>query len=107
LGTYHASDIPIAFGTHHLLDGAVNNTNFEAEVSRSFLDHILAFARDPYHGPQNTMGWQPMNTSDPKGGDLIRFGADGKVVQHVDGIEVDGIRWGVRDNDLVLMTDVD
>jgi carboxylesterase type B len=97
LGAYHASDLPITFGTYGLLDGIANTTQFEVEVSQSVQDHILAFAKDPYHGPQKTMGWEPLVASDPHGGDLIRFGADGKVSQHVDGIEIDGACSGVRD----------
>jgi carboxylesterase type B len=97
LGAYHASDLPIIFGTYELLDGIANTTRFEVEVSQSVQDHIFAFAKDPYHGPQKTMGWEPMVASDPNGGDLIRFGANGKISQHVDGIEVDGVCSGVRD----------
>ncbi|KAJ7230272.1 acetylcholinesterase [Mycena pura] len=96
LGAYHASDLPIIFGTYGLLDGIANTTAFEVEVSQSVQDHILAFAKDPYHGPQK-MGWEPLVASDPHGGDLIRFGADGKVSQHVDGIEINGACSGVHD----------
>jgi acetylcholinesterase len=97
LGAYHASDIPISFGTYHLLDHVANTTQFEVDVSQSMQDHILAFVKDPYHGPQKTMGWKPMVASDPQGGDLIRFGADGKVSQHIDGVEVDGVCLGTRE----------
>jgi acetylcholinesterase len=97
LGAYHASDIPISFGTYHLLDYVAKSTQFEVDVSRSMQDHILAFVEDPYHGPQKTMGWKPMIASDPHGGDLIRFGADGKVSQHIDGVEVDGVCLGIRE----------
>jgi acetylcholinesterase len=99
LGAYHASDIPISFATYGLLDHVANSTTFEAEVSRSTQDHILAFVKDPYHGPQKTMGWMPLVASDPHGGDLIRSGANGKVSQHVDGIEVDGVCQGLRQYD--------
>ncbi|MCJ1443434.1 MAG: hypothetical protein MMC23_003932 [Stictis urceolatum] len=99
LGAYHASDLPIAFGTYELLDGIAETTHFEVDVSWSVQDHILAFVKDPYHGPQKTMGWYPLVASDPHGGDLIRFGADGKVSQHVHGIEVDGVCTGVRTYD--------
>ncbi|KAJ7637771.1 acetylcholinesterase [Mycena rosella] len=96
LGAYHASDLPITFGTYGLLDDIANTTRFEVEVSQSVQDHILAFAKDPYHGPQQ-MGWEPLVASDPHGGDLIRFGADGKVSQHVDGIEINGACSGAHD----------
>ncbi|KAJ6618041.1 acetylcholinesterase [Mycena sp. CBHHK59/15] len=96
LGACHASDLPITFGTYGLLDGIANTTSFEVEVSQSVQDHILAFAKDPYHGPQK-MGWELLVASDLHGGDLIRFGADGKVSQHVDGIEINGACSGVHD----------
>ncbi|KAJ6588791.1 acetylcholinesterase [Mycena capillaripes] len=96
LGAYHASDLPITFGTYDLLDGIANTTRFEVEVSHSVQDHILAFAKDPFHGPQK-MGWKPQVASDPHGGDAIRFGADGKVLQHIDGDEINGVCTGVRD----------
>ncbi|TVY88200.1 Acetylcholinesterase [Lachnellula willkommii] len=95
LGAYHASDLPIVFGTYGLLDGIANTTRFEVEVSQSMQDHVLAFVKDPFNGPQKTMGWNPLVASDPHGGDLIRFGADGKVSQHVDGVEVDGACEGL------------
>ncbi|KAH6656600.1 acetylcholinesterase [Truncatella angustata] len=97
LGAYHASDAPIAFGTYGLLDHIAKTTRFEVEVSQSMQDHILAFVKDPYYGPQKTMNWKPLVASDPHGGDLIRFGADGKVSQHVDGVEVDGVCQGLRE----------
>ncbi|KAI1144983.1 Alpha/Beta hydrolase protein [Nemania diffusa] len=97
LGAYHGSDTTISFGTYELLDNVANTTSFEVEVSRSMQDHILAFVKDPYHGPQKTMGWNTLVASDPNGGDLIRFGADGKVSQHVDGVEVDGVCQGLRE----------
>ncbi|KAF1957211.1 fatty acyl-CoA hydrolase [Byssothecium circinans] len=99
LGAYHASDIPITFGTYRLLDHIANTTQFEINVSLSMQDHILAFVKDPYNGPQKTMGWKPMIVSDPNGGDLIRFGAHGIISQHVDGIEVDGVCLGLREYD--------
>ncbi|KAI9689630.1 MAG: hypothetical protein M1820_010151 [Bogoriella megaspora] len=99
LGAYHASDIPITFGTYGLLDGIADTTRFEVEVSQSMQDHILAFVKDPFHGPQQAMGWKPLVASDSHGGDLIRFGADGKVVQHIDGVEVDGVCQGLREYD--------
>ncbi|ORY59310.1 acetylcholinesterase [Pseudomassariella vexata] len=95
LGAYHASDITISFGTYRLLDDIANTTQFEIDVSESMQDHVLAFVKDPYNGPQETMGWNPMVAGDPHGGDLIRFGADGIVSQHVDGIEVDGVCIGI------------
>ena len=99
LGAYHASDIPISFGTYRLLDHVANSTKFEEDVSRSMQDHILAFVEDPWKGPQKMLGWRPMNASEMNGGDLVRFGAGGKVVQHIDGVEVDGVCLGLREYD--------
>ncbi|KAF2794696.1 alpha/beta-hydrolase [Melanomma pulvis-pyrius CBS 109.77] len=98
LGAYHGSDIPMNFGTYDLVKGLGNATAFEVQVSRAMQAHILAFANDPYHGPQK-IGWKPLNASDPHGGELIRFGADGKVVQYVEGIQVDGVCQGVGEYD--------
>jgi hypothetical protein len=51
-------------------------------------DHILAFVKDPHRGPQR-IRWEPLNARAPRGGTPIRFGADQKIVQYVDGEEVD------------------
>jgi hypothetical protein len=71
-------NLPIIFGTYELLDSIANTTEFEVEVIQSIQDHVLAFARHPFNGPQK-MGWNLLVASDPHGGDFIRFGADGKV----------------------------
>ncbi|KAJ7649119.1 Alpha/Beta hydrolase protein [Mycena polygramma] len=94
LGAYHASDLPMNFGTYGLLTDLGQTTPFEVAVSRAMQDHVLAFVKDPQNGPQ-TVGWEPMNQSAPHGGTLIRFGADGKVLQHIEGIEVDGPCKGI------------
>ncbi|KAL1874207.1 hypothetical protein Plec18167_006144 [Paecilomyces lecythidis] len=94
LGAYHGSDVPMNFGTYGLLTSLADATEFETEVSRTMQNHILAFAKDPRHGPQK-IGWKALITGNGSGGELIRFGADGKVVQHVDSIEVDGACQGV------------
>ena len=98
LGAYHASDLPITFGTYHLLDGVANTTELEVETSRALQDYLLAFIQDPYHGLPN-MGWEALNVSDPHGGNVIRLGADGNVTQHVYGIEIDGACDGSREYD--------
>ncbi|KAF7353955.1 Alpha/beta-hydrolase [Mycena venus] len=93
LGAYHASDLPIAFGTYGLLTDLGHTTAFEVAVSRAMQDHVFAFVEDPHHGPQS-IGWEPMNASAPHGGTFIRFGADHNVMQYVDGVEVDGVCKG-------------
>lgn len=99
LGAYHASDIPMFFGTYHLLDHVAASTEFQAQVSVALQDHILAFVKDPHQGPQREYGWLPMDASEPDGGHLLRFGAGGKAVQHIDGVEVDGVCLGLREYD--------
>ena len=84
----------IAFGTYGLLTDLGRTTLFEVAVSLAMQDHILAFVKDPHGGPQR-IGWEPMNANAPHGGTLIRFGAGGKVVQYVDGEEVDGVCKGI------------
>ncbi|KAJ7140970.1 Alpha/Beta hydrolase protein [Mycena epipterygia] len=83
LGAYHASDLPMVFGTYGLLTDLGRSTAFEEAVSVAMQDHVLAFVKD---APQS-VGWEPMGAN---GGTLLRFGADGKVVQNVDSEEVDG-----------------
>ncbi|KAJ7683136.1 Alpha/Beta hydrolase protein [Mycena rosella] len=94
LGAYHASDLPMVFGTYGLLTDLGQSTAFEAAVSTALQNHVLAFVKDPHAGPQS-VEWQPMNASAPRGGTLLRFGAGGKVVQNVDGVEVDGPCKGI------------
>ncbi|KAJ7432830.1 Alpha/Beta hydrolase protein [Mycena galericulata] len=94
LGAYHASDLPMNFGTYGLLTNLGKTTSFEETVSASMQDRILAFVKDPQNGPKS-IGWQPMNASAPRGGTLLRFGAEGKVVQNVNGVDVDGPCKGI------------
>ncbi|KAM0327397.1 hypothetical protein ACHAQA_005683 [Verticillium albo-atrum] len=96
LGAYHNSETPLVFGTYGLLDHIADTTEFQVEVSQSMQDHIMAFAEDPFNGPQKAFGWEPSVVGDLKGGSLIRFGADEKAVQHIDGVEVDGVCLGLR-----------
>ncbi|OJI84762.1 hypothetical protein ASPTUDRAFT_40783 [Aspergillus tubingensis CBS 134.48] len=68
------------------------------EVSRTMQDHISAFLKDPLNGPQ-LLGWEPVNSSITSGGKVLRFGADGKAVQQVDRVEIDGTvprHWEIR-----------
>ncbi|KAF7350908.1 Alpha/beta-hydrolase [Mycena sanguinolenta] len=62
LGAYHASDLPMNFGTYGLLTDLGQTTPFEVAVSLSMQDHILAFVKDPHNGPQ-AVGWEPLNAS--------------------------------------------
>lgn len=98
LGAYHAADLPIIFGTYHLLDGVANTTAFEVAVSHALQDRVLAFIQDPYNGPQK-LGWEPMIANATNGGFLLRMGADGKVLQDINGVDVDGPCYGVGEYD--------
>ncbi|EXL65006.1 hypothetical protein FOPG_18750 [Fusarium oxysporum f. sp. conglutinans race 2 54008] len=99
LGAYHNSETPLIFGTYGLLDHIANTTDFQVKVSHSMQDHILAFFEDPYSGPQK-LGWEPMVTSDPDGGFLLRFGGSSeKVLERVTGIQVDGVCLRVGEHD--------
>ncbi|KAH7321324.1 acetylcholinesterase [Stachybotrys elegans] len=94
-GAYHNSETPLIFGTYELLDHIAPSTEYQRQVSESMQDHILAFVKDPYNGPQE-MGWQPMVVSEPNGGQILRFGgSSGKVFEFVDGIDVDGACLGI------------
>lgn len=99
LGAYHNSETPLVFGTYGLLDHIAPTTEFQVEVSRAMQDYIMAFAEDPYQGPQNRFGWEPQVVSEASGGYVLRFGAGGKVVQRIDGIEVDGVCKGFGEYD--------
>ncbi|KAF6795826.1 chlorogenic acid esterase precursor [Colletotrichum sojae] len=99
LGAYHNSETPLVFGTYGMLDHIAPTTEFQDEVSRAMQDHIMAFAEDPYHGPQEKFGWQPQVVSEANGGDILRFGGDGKVVQRVDGVDIEGVCVGLGEYD--------
>ncbi|TQN70329.1 Lipase 1 [Colletotrichum shisoi] len=99
LGAYHNSETHLVFGTYGLLDHVAPTTAFQVEVSRAMQDHIMAFAEDPYQGPLKRFGWEPQIVSEAGGGSLLRFGAGGKAVQRIDGVEVDGVCEGLGEYD--------
>lgn len=91
LGAYHNSETPLIFGTYNLLEHVANSTKYQDKISHSMQDHILAFARDPYQGPQEAFDWQPTDINGTDLGTLIRFGGSkGDVVKRVDNAGVDG-----------------
>ncbi|KAM0235180.1 hypothetical protein ACHAPO_005976 [Fusarium lateritium] len=97
LGAYHNSETSLIFGTYGQLDHVANTTQYQVDVSRSMQDHILAFFKDPYNGPQK-LGWESMITSEEDGGFLLRFGgSSGEVVEGIRGVNVDGVCSGIRD----------
>ncbi|CAH0052260.1 unnamed protein product [Clonostachys solani] len=100
LGAYHNSETTMIFGTYHLLDHIASSTSFQVEVSQSMQDHIMAFVKDPYNGPQDAFNWLPHDASDPNGGDVIRIGGSkGLAAQHIQGVEIDGVCRGIGDYD--------
>ncbi|KAK3721283.1 hypothetical protein LTR37_003158 [Vermiconidia calcicola] len=83
---YHSSDIPLLFATHQdYTNGQGQSTPFEFAVSERMEDLLLSFMIDPEGGPQQ-YGWAPYTS-----GQMLRFGADGKVMQNVSIQSVDGV----------------
>lgn len=97
-GAWHGEDIPLVFGTYNLVEGVGELPEVEVQTSLAMQEHILAFMRDPYRGPQE-LGWKAVDARSPRGGKLLRFGAGGKAVQYVNSVEVDGVCQGLRDYD--------
>ncbi|KAK5165388.1 uncharacterized protein LTR77_008917 [Saxophila tyrrhenica] len=85
MGPYHASDLPMMFATHQdYTNGEGQSTSFEYAVSERMEDLVYAFMLDPEQGPQK-QGWPPYTS-----GQMLRFGADGKVMQTVSVDSVEG-----------------
>jgi carboxylesterase type B len=91
MGAYHASDLPMLFGTYDAARG--NGTELEIETSQTMEDFLFAFVSDPINGPKG-LGWVPFDASAPDGGTMLRFGGDGKAVQNVSGNAVEGVCTG-------------
>jgi carboxylesterase type B len=86
MGPYHASDLPMNFATHQdYTNGEGYSTPFEFAVSETMEDMIYSFMLDPYHGPEKC-GWPPYTS-----GQLLRFAADGKVMQNISVESYDGV----------------
>ena len=86
MGAFHSSDLYFYFGTHQ--DFRSTSPPFEFAVSQSMQDHLYAFLLDPLEGPRK-IGWPTYSS-----GKMLRFGADGKVVQNVTLQEVEGVCTG-------------
>ena len=92
MGAYHSSDLVMLFGTYN--SGVAPSTQpLEAQTSEKMEDLVLAFIEDPYNGPP-AMGWPQFDPSASNGGTMLRFGADGKVVQEVDANVVQAVCFG-------------
>lgn len=74
------------FGTYHIAPGEI--TDLERQTSAKMQDLLYDFVADPNSLPAN--GWPEYQATGSEGGQLARFGADGQVLQLVDGDQVDG-----------------
>ena len=86
LGAYHYSDLYMFFGTYLIAPGEI--TDLEVQTSQRMQDYFLDFVEDPESLPRN--GWPEYDVTQAGGGKLAQFGADGQVVQFVDGDTVEG-----------------
>jgi len=87
LGAYHYSDLYEIFGTYLIAPGDISD--LEVQTSEKMQGYFLDFITDPSSLPTN--GWPEYQVNNQKtGGTLAQFGADGKVVQFVDGNSVEG-----------------
>jgi hypothetical protein len=80
------------FGVYDEGEGPVKE-QLEATTSEAMQDMLLAFVKDPWNGPP-AAGWPQYDPTDENGGILLRFGADGKAVQQVDGKTVQAVCYG-------------
>lgn len=86
LGAYHYSDLYMLFGSYGIAPGVI--TDLEVQTSERMQDYFLDFVSDPSSLPQND--WLEYQVNQTGGGKLAQFGADGQVVQFVDGHSVEG-----------------
>ena len=86
LGAYHYSDLYMFFGTYPIAPGPI--PEFEVETSRTMQNLLSDFVRYPECLPRH--GWPDYHPLAANGGELVRFGADGKTVQIVSGDSVAG-----------------
>ncbi|KAM3422210.1 Carboxylic ester hydrolase [Cercospora zeina] len=71
MGAWHASELPLIFGTHSNYRG--DSTELEYETSHAMQDAWVAFAKDPVNGLAS-VGWKPY---EELGSSTLRnFGAD-------------------------------
>ncbi|KAK3682058.1 Alpha/Beta hydrolase protein [Podospora appendiculata] len=94
MGAYHASDVPMLFGTYNLPPGGGGEdvaavTPFQTQVAETMQDYLLEFMKDPENGLRQK-GWLPYG--DPRGKEgknMLRFAAGGLVAQNVSAAQVD------------------
>ncbi|KXX80349.1 Lipase 1 [Madurella mycetomatis] len=88
MGAYHASDVPMVFGTYEGMEGI---TAFQREVAERMQDYVLAFMEDPKDGLRN-MGWLPYGETEGSsvgGRNMMRFASRGVVEKLVSADEID------------------
>ncbi|GAB1316308.1 hypothetical protein MFIFM68171_06518 [Madurella fahalii] len=88
MGAYHASDVPMVFGTYEGMEGV---TPFQREVAERMQDYVLAFMEDPRDGLRKK-GWLPYGETEGSsvgGRNMMRFASRGEVERIVSADEVD------------------
>ncbi|KAK1750904.1 lipase 1 [Echria macrotheca] len=92
MGAYHASDIPMVFGTYavqtparmfNVMDAV---SDYQRKVAETMQDHVLAFMEDPENGLRNR-GWAAHD--DNGGRNMMRFAAGGVIQRNVSAGEID------------------
>ncbi len=78
LGAYHASELPLVFGTYGTYGPA---SDMERAVSENMQDLYLAFARDPHRGLEREAGWAPVAAERRGRTDVMQWAVGGKVAQ--------------------------
>ncbi|KAK3305287.1 Alpha/Beta hydrolase protein [Chaetomium strumarium] len=71
MGAYHASDVPMVFGTFETLGEREKVTEYQREVARRMQDYVLAFMEDP-EGGLRKRGWKPWGEADGRR-EMMRF----------------------------------
>ena len=74
------------FGTYFIAPGDIPAV--ETRTSERMQEYFLDFVVDPASLPEK--GWPAFRNSSDGGGRIARFGADGSVLQIVNGSTVDG-----------------
>ena len=86
MDAYHGADLQLLFGTHQdYTNGRGPSTLFEFEVNETMQDLVYSFMADPHDGLEK-QSWEPYSS-----GSMLRFAANGKVMQAVSVDSVDGV----------------
>ena len=113
MGAYHASDVPMVFGTYDRYGGPGSKTffsnaeenpvtEFQRTVAEAMQDYVLAFLRDPENGLRRK-GWLPYGDPAGAGGgkNMLRFAAGETLAKNVSAAELDdacvlGLKYNSR-----------